>query len=197
VMRKSHKSPTCLPFPSATATATATATAKMTTLLLTETTLFFHDVVSRTEKPCGLARVTKWTIALAKEHIIIDCATKAAKKRTADAAKHAADEAKEDTDKGKTHDHALTFGPGSKDLSSITLSLLHATTPASVFSSTPTTNVGSSEGNPAIVQAFGGFQDENNNLEELVSVLGKQGSHSVCGSTPITIIHFIVIFLLF
>ena len=172
----------------------------MTTLLLTETTLFFHDIVTRTEKPCGLANVTKWTAALAKERIVIDHAAKAVKKRAADAAKHAADEAKEDTDKGKTRDRALTFGPGSKDLTSIAHSFSRATTPASVFSSTPTTNVSSFEGNPAvsaIVRAFGGFQDENDNLEELVSVLGKQGSCSVSGSTPITIIHFIVIFLLF
>jgi hypothetical protein len=169
----------------------------MTTLLLTETTLFFHDVVSRTEKPSGLARVTKWTAALAKEHIVIDHAAKAAKKRAADAAKHAANKAKEDTNKGKMHDRALTFGPGSKDLSSITHSLSRASTPASVFSSTPMTNVGSSEGNPAIVRAFGGFQDENNNLKELVSVLGKRGPCSVCGSNPITIINFIVVFLFF
>ena len=62
----------------------------MTTLslLLTETTLFFHDIISSTEKPSGLVKVTKWTAALAKQHVVIkhaaieatECAAKEAEK---------------------------------------------------------------------------------------------------------------------
>ena len=159
----------------------------MTTLLLTETTLFFHDVISRTEKPSGLVKVTNWTVALANQHALVDRAADEADKR-------AADEAKGPTAKPKTHGtrgHALTFGPGSKDWSSITRPPSRAATLTSVSStaptsSTPITNLNSeksSEGKPTIAWAFGGLQDENEGSEDLASVLGKRGSTSVCGST--------------
>jgi len=149
----------------------------MTTLplLLTKMTLFFHDVISSTEKPSGLVKVTKWTAALAKQRAVI---------------KRAADQAKEYTAKQKcvNRSRALTFGLGSKDWSSITP--LCAATPASVSSSTaPTSSTPAadvdlerwSKGKPAIVWAFGCLHDETDDFEELILVLGKQGSSSVCG----------------
>jgi len=166
----------------------------MTTLplLLTKMMLFFHNVISSMEKPSGLVKVTKWTAALAKQRAVIKCAAiKATECAAKEAEKHAADQAKEHTAKQKhvNRSHALTFGPGSKDWSFITPSCM--ATPASVLSSTaptsstPAADVDSerwSEGKPAIVQAFGGFHNETDNFEELVSVLGKWGSSSVCGS---------------
>ena len=180
----------------------------MTTLLLTETTLFFHDVISRTEKPSGLVKVSKWTAALAKQHEVvrraaIEAPIRAAERHAAkEAKKHVADE--ERTAMQKTcvsRGCALTFGPGSKDWSSITTCpRSYAATPASISSSTtsasstPTADVNSerrSEGKPAIARTFGGFHDETpDNFEDLVSVLGKWGSSMVCGLTCMAIYDF-------
>jgi hypothetical protein len=123
-------------------------------LMLTERTLFFHDIVDSTDKPSGLLNVKLWTTGIAKPR--------------------------------QTRARSLTFGPGSKDMSSLAsphsraTSVSSTTAPSARTYTIPTAS--HSESEPSVVRTFGGLEDENDSLEELQSVLGKRGSSVVCAS---------------
>jgi len=120
-------------------------------LMLTERTLFFHDVVNSSDKPSGLLNVKLWTTSVAKPRV--------------------------------TRDRALTFGPGTRDWSSVTAPDSCATSVSSTTAPTPSTRTTSnglqSETEPAGLPTYGGLEDEKGSLEDIRSVLGKRGSSAV------------------
>ena len=123
-------------------------------LMLTERTLFFHDIISSTEKPSGLLNMKSWTTGVAK-----------------------------------TRECSLTFGPGTRDMSSVANPHSRATSVSSTTTRTSSMTTAShashgpqSEGESIVTRMFGGLEDEKDSLEELQSVLGKRGASAVCVS---------------
>jgi len=119
-------------------------------LMLTERTLFFHNVVNSAEKPSGLLAVKAWTTGVAKP-------------------------------RGPTgRERSLTFGPGTRDWSSVTGPRSRATSASSTTTRTPSSATTSHElhSESGTLSSLG---DEKVNLKDLQSVLGKR-SNSVCVS---------------
>lgn len=122
-------------------------------LMLTERTLFFHDIVDSTDKPSGLHNVKLWTTGIAKP------------RQT---------RARSLTFGAGTRDMSAVTSTHSRAMSvSSTTGTASART-----SNIPTAS--HSESEPSVIQRFGGLEDENDSLEELRSVLGKRGSSVVC-----------------
>ena len=123
-------------------------------LMLIERSLFFLNIVNSTEKPSGLLNVKSWSTGVAKPK------------------PHA------------TRVCSLTSGPGTKDLSSITGPHSHATSISSATTHTSSTPMTSCElrleSKTTLFRASGGLVDGKGKLENVQSVLGKQGSNAVC-----------------
>jgi hypothetical protein len=124
-------------------------------LLLTEQSLFFHNVVNSTEKPSGLLKVKLWASGVAKL-----CMSR---------------------EWGRTSGPRARDSASARSASVHS----HATSVSSILASTsmPTmSNNLQSEREPGVVRTFGGLEDETDDLEDLRSALGKWGSNTVCVS---------------
>jgi hypothetical protein len=155
-------------------------------LLLTEMTLFFHDIATTSsEKPSGPLRVKTWTAALANQRATMGRAVTKGQKHVATEANYPEfPEIREHAVRGSvehiTRDQSLTFGPCTKKGLSGTRPHSHSSSmPPSVLL-TPSNSEPQAEGTLNVARSFHG---ENDDLNEFGSVLGKQKSSTVCCST--------------
>ena len=101
--------------------------------MLTERTLFIHDIINSAEKPSGLLDMKLWMAGVAKPHA--------------------------------TRERSLTFGPGTRDMSSVATTPYSRATSMSSTTAHTSSNDPQSESEPTVFH--GGLEDEKDNLEEL------------------------------
>jgi len=120
------------------------------TLLLSGTTLFFHDITSRNEKPSGVLKVNRWVMGVGGADT-------------------------NDTNRNRSH----TFGSGSKDWPTTRSHVTSISSGSTHTPSTSIMNIGQeSDNHPAVVQSFGGLELEDDDGGDYEFVIGRQGNNN-------------------